>query len=328
MVKIAIDMMGGDDAPGIVLEAVERAVNDFKDLEIILFGDQNKCNINHGRVEVRHCTEAITMEDEPVRAIKRKKNSSMVRMAEAVKSGEADGCVSAGNTGALMSAGLFIVGRIKGVERPALVLTLPTVSGKGFVFMDVGANADAKAEHLLQYAQLGNIYAQKIRNIEQPSVALLNIGTEAAKGNTLTKKAFNLMEEQQDFHFAGNVEAKVLMDDAADVVVTDGYTGNMILKNLEGVAKSIGKMLKTTLLSNFKNKLAALVLRKDLNEITTKMDYAEYGGSVLLGLNGIVVKAHGSSNAKAFYSAIRQAKVAGELNIVDTMRETVGSKNG
>ncbi|MFH4906862.1 MULTISPECIES: phosphate acyltransferase PlsX [Staphylococcus] len=328
MVKIAIDMMGGDDAPGIVLEAVEKAVNDFKDLEIILFGDQNKCNINHGRVEVRHCTEAITMEDEPVRAIKRKKNSSMVRMAEAVKSGEADGCVSAGNTGALMSAGLFIVGRIKGVERPALVLTLPTVSGKGFVFMDVGANADAKAEHLLQYAQLGNIYAQKIRNIEQPSVALLNIGTEAAKGNTLTKKAFNLMEEQQDFYFAGNVEAKVLMDDAADVVVTDGYTGNMILKNLEGVAKSIGKMLKTTLLSNFKNKLAALVLRKDLNEITTKMDYAEYGGSVLLGLNGIVVKAHGSSNAKAFYSAIRQAKVAGELNIVDTMRETVGSKNG
>lgn len=328
MVKIAIDMMGGDDAPGIVLEAVEKAVNDFKDLEIILFGDQNKCNINHGRVKVRHCTEAITMEDEPVRAIKRKKNSSMVRMAEAVKSGEADGCVSAGNTGALMSAGLFIVGRIKGVERPALVLTLPTVSGKGFVFMDVGANADAKAEHLLQYAQLGNIYAQKIRNIEQPSVALLNIGTEAAKGNTLTKKAFNLMEEQQEFHFAGNVEAKVLMDDAADVVVTDGYTGNMILKNLEGVAKSIGKMLKTTLLSNFKNKLAALVLRKDLNELTTKMDYAEYGGSVLLGLNGIVVKAHGSSNAKAFYSAIRQAKVAGELNIVDTMRETVGSKNG
>src|SRR5699024_4839503 len=137
MVKIAIDMMGGDDAPGIVLEAVEEAVKDLKDLEIILFDDQNKCDINHERVEVRHCTEAKTIEDEPVRANKRKKDSSMVRMAEAVKSGEADGCVSAGNTGALMSAGLFIVGRIKGVERPALVLTLPTVSGKGFVFMDV-----------------------------------------------------------------------------------------------------------------------------------------------------------------------------------------------
>lgn len=317
-------MMGGDDAPQIVLEAVEKAVNDFKDLEIILFGDKDQCNLNHGRVEVRHCTEEITMEDEPVRAIKRKKDSSMVRMAEAVKSGEADGCVSAGNTGALMSAGLFIVGRISGVSRPALVVTLPTTSGRGFVFMDVGANADAKAEHLLQYAQLGNIYAQKIRGIEQPSVGLLNIGTEAAKGNALTKKAFNLMEEQNDFKFNGNVEAKGLMEDAADVIVTDGYTGNMILKNLEGVAKAFGKMFKETLLSSFKNKMAALVLRKDLQGLTRKMDYAEYGGSVLLGLDGIVVKAHGSSSAKAFYSAIRQAKIAGEQEIVKTMRETVG----
>lgn len=324
MVKIAIDMMGGDDAPQIVLEAVEQAVNDFKDLEIILFGDKDQCNLNHGRVEVRHCTEEITMEDEPVRAIKRKKDSSMVRMAEVVKSGEADGCVSAGNTGALMSAGLFIVGRISGVSRPALVVTLPTTSGKGFVFMDVGANADAKAEHLLQYAQLGSIYAQKIRGIEQPSVGLLNIGTEAAKGNALTKKAFNLMEEQNDFKFNGNVEAKGLMEDAADVIVTDGYTGNMILKNLEGVAKAFGKMFKETLLSSFKNKMAALVLRKDLQGLTRKMDYAEYGGSVLLGLDGIVVKAHGSSSAKAFYSAIRQAKIAGEQEIVKTMRETVG----
>ncbi|MEB7461707.1 phosphate acyltransferase PlsX [Staphylococcus succinus] len=327
MVKIAIDMMGGDEAPGIVLEAVKKAVNDFKDLEIILFGNQTQCNLNHDRVEVRHCTEEITMEDEPVRAIKRKKDSSMVRMAEAVKVGEADGCVSAGNTGALMSAGLFIVGRIKGVERPALVVTLPTISGKGFVFMDVGANADAKAEHLLQYAKLGNIYAQKIRGVQQPSVSLLNIGTEASKGNTLTKKAYSLMEAQQDFKFTGNIEAKALMTGEADVVVTDGYTGNMILKNLEGVAKSIGKMLKTTLLSSFKNKLAALVLRKDLNTLTTKMDYAEYGGSVLLGLNGIVVKAHGSSSAKAFYSAIRQAKIAGEQKIVETMKETVGEGN-
>ncbi|MGS0650477.1 phosphate acyltransferase PlsX, partial [Staphylococcus arlettae] len=266
----------------------------------------------------------ITMEDEPVRAIKKKKDSSMVRMAEAVKSGEADGCVSAGNTGALMSAGLFVVGRIKGVSRPALVLTLPTISGKGFVFMDVGANAEAKSEHLLQYAQLGNIYAQKIRGIKQPSVGLLNIGTEAAKGNSLTKTTFNLMESQNEFNFSGNVEAKSLMEDAADVVVTDGYTGNMILKNLEGVAKAFGKMFKQTLLSSFKNKLAALVLRKDLTQLTQKMDYAEYGGSVLLGIDGIVVKAHGSSSAKAFYSAIKQAKIAGEQEIVKTMRETVG----
>ena len=304
MVKIAVDMMGGDDAPGIVLDAVKKAVEDFKDLEIILFGDESQYNLSHERIEFRHCTEKIEMEDEPVRAIKRKKDSSMVKMAEAVKSGEADGCVSAGNTGALMSAGLFIVGRIKGVARPALVVTLPTTDGKGFVFLDVGANADAKAEHLLQYAQLGNIYAQKIRGIQNPSVSLLNIGTEAAKGNSLTKKAYDLFEKNQSFNFTGNIEAKTLMDGNVDVVVTDGYTGNMVLKNLEGTAKSIGKMLKETIMSSFKNKLAGAVLKKDLDTFAKKMDYSEYGGSVLLGLDGTVVKAHGSSNAKAFLSLI------------------------
>ena len=324
MVKIAVDMMGGDDAPGIVLDAVKKAVEDFKDLEIILFGDESQYNLSHERIEFRHCTEKIEMEDEPVRAIKRKKDSSMVKMAEAVKSGEADGCVSAGNTGALMSAGLFIVGRIKGVARPALVVTLPTTDGKGFVFLDVGANADAKAEHLLQYAQLGNIYAQKIRGIQNPSVSLLNIGTEAAKGNSLTKKAYDLFEKNQSFNFTGNIEAKTLMDGNVDVVVTDGYTGNMVLKNLEGTAKSIGKMLKETIMSSFKNKLAGAVLKKDLETFAKKMDYSEYGGSVLLGLDGTVVKAHGSSNAKAFYSAIRQAKIAGEENIVQIMTDTVG----
>lgn len=324
MVKIAVDMMGGDDAPGIVLDAVKKAVEDFKDLEIILFGDESQYNLSHERIEFRHCTEKIEMEDEPVRAIKRKKDSSMVKMAEAVKSGEADGCVSAGNTGALMSAGLFIVGRIKGVARPALVVTLPTTDGKGFVFLDVGANADAKAEHLLQYAQLGNIYAQKIRGIQNPSVSLLNIGTEAAKGNSLTKKAYDLFEKNQSFNFTGNIEAKTLMDGNVDVVVTDGYTGNMVLKNLEGTAKSIGKMLKETVMSSFKNKLAGAVLKKDLETFAKKMDYSEYGGSVLLGLDGTVVKAHGSSNAKAFYSAIKQAKIAGEENIVQIMKDTVG----
>ncbi len=267
------------------------------------------------------------MEDEPVRAIKRKKDSSMVKMAEAVKSGEADGCVSAGNTGALMSAGLFIVGRIKGVARPALVVTLPTIDGKGFVFLDVGANADAKPEHLLQYAQLGDIYAQKIRGIDNPKISLLNIGTEPAKGNSLTKKSYELLNQDHSLNFVGNIEAKTLMDGDTDVVVTDGYTGNMVLKNLEGTAKSIGKMLKDTIMSSTKNKLAGAILKKDLAEFAKKMDYSEYGGSVLLGLEGTVVKAHGSSNAKAFYSAIRQAKIAGEQNIVQTMKETVGESN-
>ncbi|WP_281186861.1 phosphate acyltransferase PlsX [Staphylococcus schleiferi] len=323
MVKLAVDMMGGDDAPNIVLEGVEKAVNDFEDLEIILFGDEKQCHIQHPRVEVRHTTEEITMEDEPVRAIKRKKDSSMVRMAEAVKNGEADACVSAGNTGALMSAGLFIVGRLPGVARPALVVTLPTVKGKGVVLLDVGANADAKAEHLYQNAVLGHIYAQKLRGIETPKVALLNIGTEAKKGNSLTKEAFNLMSKTEQFQFVGNIEAKSIMEDEADVIVTDGYTGNMILKNLEGIAKSFGKIIKNDLLHSVKNKLAALMMKKDIKHIAKQLDYTEYGGSVLLGLDGIVVKAHGSSNAKAFYSAIRQAKIAADTRIVENMREKV-----
>ncbi|QLK85844.1 phosphate acyltransferase PlsX [Staphylococcus sp. 17KM0847] len=327
MVKLAVDMMGGDDAPQIVLEAVERAVNDFEDLEIILFGDEAKCTVKHPRIEFRHTTEMITMEDEPVRAIKRKKESSMVRMAKAVKDGEAQGCVSAGNTGALMSAGLFIVGRLPGIARPALVVTLPTVSGKGVVFLDVGANADAKAEHLYQNAVLGHVYAMKLRGIDQPKVALLNIGTEAQKGNSLTKATYDLMSKSTQFNFVGNIEAKSIMEDEADVIVTDGYTGNMILKNLEGVAKSFGKIIKNDLLSNLKNKLALLVMKKDIKGIAKQLDYSEYGGSVLLGLGGIVVKAHGSSNAKAFYSAIRQAKIACETQIVENMREMVGEEN-
>lgn len=325
MVKIAVDMMGGDNAPHIVLEAVERAVKDFEDLEILLYGDASQCHIDHPRVTVHNTTEKITMEDEPVRAIKRKKDSSMVRMAEAVKNGEAGGCVSAGNTGALMSAGLFIVGRLPGVSRPALVVTLPTVSGKGVVFLDVGANADAKAEHLYQNAVLGHIYAANLRGIEQPKVALLNIGTEAQKGNSLTKKAYDLMSQTEVFDFVGNIEAKSIMEDTADVIVTDGYTGNMILKNLEGIAKSVGKIAKHSLLASFKNKIAALIMKKDIKALAKQLDYSEYGGSVLLGLSGIVVKAHGSSNAKAYYSAIRQAKIAVETSIVENMREKVGN---
>ena len=172
----------------------KKAVEDFKDLEIILFGDKEQYNLNHDRIDFRHCSEKLKWKMSQFVQLNVRKIVRWLKWQK-VKSGEADGCVSAGNTGALMSAGLFIVGRIKGVARPALVVTLPTTDGKGFVFLDVGANADAKAEHLLQYAQLGNIYAQKIRGINNPSVSLLNIGTEAAKGNSLTKKAYELFEK-------------------------------------------------------------------------------------------------------------------------------------
>ncbi|MGO2546196.1 MULTISPECIES: phosphate acyltransferase PlsX [Mammaliicoccus] len=327
MVKIAIDMMGGDEAPGIVIEAIKKAINDFPDLEILLYGDEKQYNYQHERVIFHHTDEVITMDDEPVRSIKKKKNASMVLMANAVKEGTAEACVSAGNTGALMSSGLFIVGRMKGIERPALVATFPTVTGKGFVFLDIGANSDAKPEHLVQYAKMGEIYAKQIRSIEKPSLALLNIGTEESKGNALTKRTYELLKEEKFDNFIGNIEAKSLLLDTCDVVVSDGYNGNMVLKTIEGTATGIFKMLKEAMTASPKNKLAALTLKKDLKQINNKMDSAEYGGSVLLGLNGVVVKAHGSSNERAFYNAIKQAKLAADTKLVDKMKKAVGEIN-
>lgn len=322
MIKIAVDLMGGDNAPDIVIEGVKQLLEKDPDVEILLFGDE-KYAFQHERVTFQHCTEVITMEDEPVRSIRRKKDASMVRMAEAVKYGEADACVSAGNTGALMSAGLFIVGRLPGVERPALALTLPTIDDKGFILLDMGANADAKPEHLSQYAQMGSIYAKSIRKIANPTVGLLNIGTEDKKGNALTRETFKLLSEQDTINFTGNVESKTLLLSAADVVVTDGFTGNMVLKTLEGTATGIFKMLKQELTKNMKNKLAAGVLNKDLQNLKGKMDYAEYGGAVLFGLNGIVIKAHGSSDGRAFYNALRQAKESVQEGVVEAMRKEV-----
>lgn len=327
MVKIAIDMMGGDEAPGIVIEAIKKAINDFPDLEILLYGDEKQYNYQHERVIFHHTDEVITMDDEPVRSIKKKKNASMVLMANAVKEGTAEACVSAGNTGALMSSGLFIVGRMKGIERPALVATFPTVTGKGFVFLDIGANSDAKPEHLVQYAKMGEIYAKQIRSIEKPSLALLNIGTEESKGNALTKRTYELLKEEKFDNFIGNIEAKSILLDTCDVVVSDGYNGNMVLKTIEGTATGIFKMLKEAMTASPKNKLAALTLKKDLKQINNKMDSAEYGGSVLLGLNGVVVKAHGSSNERAFYNAIKQAKLAADTKLVDKMKKAVGEIN-
>lgn len=325
MVKLAVDLMGGDNAPQIVLEGIQQLLNTYDDVEILLFGDEKYYTTTHERITFQHCTEVIEMTDEPVRSIRRKKDSSMVRMAEAVKYGEADACVSAGNTGALMSAGLFIVGRLPGVERPALALTLPTVDDKGFILLDMGANADAKSEHLEQYALMGDIYARSIRKISSPTIGLLNIGTEDKKGNALARETFPLLQAKDELNFIGNVESKDLLFSAADVVVTDGYTGNMVLKSLEGTANAIFKMLKEQLTKNVKNKIAAGVLKKDMGLVKDKMDYSEYGGAILFGLNGIVIKAHGSSDSRAFFNALRQGKETVEMNVLNAMREAIKS---
>ncbi|CAM3699662.1 phosphate acyltransferase PlsX [Mesobacillus zeae] len=323
--RLAIDSMGGDNAPKEIVLGAMRAVREYKDIHIVLVGDEEKIReylTNEERIEILHTEEAILGTDEPVRAVRRKKDASMVLAAREVAEGRADACLSAGNTGALMAAGLFIVGRIDGIERPALAPTLPTVGGEGFVLLDVGANADARPEHILQYALMGSIYSQKARGIDSPRVGLLNIGSEEKKGNELTKHAFTLLKDA-DINFIGNVEARDLLQGVADVVVTDGFTGNMVLKTIEGTALSVFGMLKSALTGSMKSKLAAAVLKPDLVVLKNKMDYTEYGGAGLFGLKAPVIKAHGSSDANAIFNALRQAREMVEHDVSGTIKRAI-----
>ncbi|GLC87435.1 phosphate acyltransferase PlsX [Lysinibacillus piscis] len=328
--KLALDGMGGDNAPKAVIEGALLALEQIPNLEIQLYGKQEKLEPFlkvHDRLTIVHCEEVIEGTDDPARAIRRKKDSSMAQMMEAVHEGRADACLSAGNTGALMAGGLFKVGRIEGIARPALATTLPTLDGKGFLMLDLGANADAKPEHLLQYAIMGNIYAQKVGGLQKPRVGLLNIGTEDKKGNDLTKAAFELLKEA-NFHFIGNVEARDLLNGVADVVVTDGFTGNMVLKSIEGTAGALFTMLKEAFMASTKTKISAVLMKNNLRELKNKMDYTEYGGAGLFGLQAPVIKAHGSSNANAIYNAIRQANTMVEYHVIDTITKTVGHVEG
>lgn len=323
--KLAVDGMGGDNAPQAIVEGVLMALEDFPKLEIDLYGDEQKMAPylkSHNRLTIVHCTEVVEADDDPARAVRRKKDSSMARMLDAVAEGKADACLSAGNTGALMAGGLFKVGRIEGVARPALATTLPTMNGDGFLMLDLGANADAKPENLLQYAIMGDIYVKKVRGIASPRVGLLNIGTEDKKGNELTKAAFSFLSEA-NFNFEGNVESRELLNGVADVVVTDGFTGNMVLKSIEGTAGTLFKMLKETFFASTKTKIAAALVKNDLKQLKEKMDYTEYGGAALFGLKAPVIKAHGSSNPRAIYSAIKQASIMVEHEVCETIAQTI-----
>ncbi|MDM5316567.1 phosphate acyltransferase PlsX [Fictibacillus sp. b24] len=327
--NIAIDAMGGDNAPQEIVKGALLAVEQYPELSITLVGDQDQIKKylpeNHS-FNIIHTVEVIETSEEPVRAVRRKKNSSMVLAANEVKTGKADAYISAGNTGALMASGLFYVGRIKGIERPALSPTLPTLDGNGFLFLDVGANMDAKPEHLLQYALMGSVYWQQVRGVEKPRVGLLNVGTESEKGNALTKAAFPLLQEA-DINFVGNVESRDLLMGAADVVVCDGFAGNLVLKSIEGTAISMFSMIKDQLTSSLTSKLAAGVLKPKLRGIKEKLDYTEYGGAGLFGLAAPVIKAHGSSNANAVLNAIRQTKNMVEKNVVSTIQNHIQSDN-
>lgn len=325
--KIAVDAMGGDNAPQAIVEGVMLAKQDFLDIEFQLYGKEaeiKKYITDEKNITIIHTDEKIASDDEPVKAIRRKKTASMVLAAQAVKNGEADAIFSAGNTGALLAAGLFIVGRIKNVERPGLMSTLPVMGepDKGFDMLDLGANADNKPEHLVQYAVLGSFYAEKVRNVQNPRVGLLNNGTEETKGSELTKKAFELLAADETINFVGNVEARELLNGVADVVVTDGFTGNAVLKSIEGTAMNMMSLLKTAILSEgVKGKMGALLLKNALRGMKDEMDYSKHGGAVLFGLKAPVIKTHGATGPDAVRYTIRQIHTMLETQVVPQLVE-------
>ncbi|HEL0678370.1 TPA: phosphate acyltransferase PlsX [Streptococcus equi subsp. zooepidemicus] len=325
MKKIAIDAMGGDYAPKAIVEGVNQAIEAFSDIEIQLYGDQSRIEsylVKSDRVSIVHTDEKINSDDEPAKAIRRKKNASMVLAARAVKDGRADAVLSAGNTGALLAAGLFIIGRIKGVDRPGLLSTLPTVDSSGFDMLDLGANAENTAEHLHQYAILGSFYAKHVRGIAKPRIGLLNNGTEATKGDSLRKEVYNLLASDSNLQFIGNVEARDLMSGVADVVVADGFTGNAVLKSIEGTAMSIMGQLKSAIAAGgVKAKLGALLLKGSLYDLKHTLDYSSAGGAVLFGLKAPLVKSHGSSDAKAIFHTIKQVRTMLETDVVGQLVE-------
>ena len=325
--KIAIDAMGGDHAPQ---EPVKGAIDALEhiDAHMVLIGDENqihqelkKYTYDTSRVSVVHTTEIISGEDKPVQAIKRKKDSSMVVGLLKLKDKELDGFVSAGNTGALLAGGLLRVGRIKGIDRPALCSVYPTSKGMS-ILTDAGANADCKPRNLLEFGIMGSLYAQNVLGMNNPRVGLANIGHEEGKGNALVIEAFDMLKEA-NLNFIGNVEARDIPEGATDIIVCDGFTGNIILKLSEGVVKSFSSMMKKVFMKSPLTKVAALLVKNGLGEMKKNMDYTEYGGAPLLGVKGLVVKAHGSSNAKAFMNAIRYAEKAAASGVVEKIAAEV-----
>lgn len=330
--RIVIDAMGGDNAPEATVEGALSAAAEWPDAQIVLVGDEGKLEpilskaaTKPANLSVRHASEVIGSDDEPVKAVRRKKDASMVVAGRMLKEGEADAMISAGNTGALMTTGLLVVGRMEGIERPALAPMIPTIDDVGVLALDLGANMDAKPEHLAQYALMGSLYRQKVQGIDSPRVGLLNVGTEAGKGNELTKNAYPLLE-QLPIRFVGNVEARDVLTAECDVLVCDGFAGNILLKSMEGTAGAIFSLLKEQFSSSLKSKLAAAVLMPELRGLKRKLDYTEHGGAPLLGLSKLVVKSHGSADGNAIKNAVRQARIAIQNQLVESISKEISGK--
>lgn len=304
-VKVVVDAMGGDDAPGVVLEGVGQAVAQDPSLTVILTGPEDVIvpfAAQHGNVIAHPTTEVIGMGEHPAEAVRRKKDSSIVVGCQLVKDGEAGGFFSAGSTGACMSAATLVIGRIKGVKRPAIATVLPSPVAK-VVFADMGANADCKPEYLVQFARMARVYAQVTLGIDNPSVGLLNIGEEETKGSEFAQECHRLMKEHVP-NFRGNAEGRALALGGFDVIVTDGFTGNVALKVYEGVGMALLAGLKETIYSTTKSKIGGLLIKDALSKFKDELSADKYGGAQLLGCKGVCLIGHGSSNAQAIYSGV------------------------
>ncbi|MDR0841169.1 MAG: phosphate acyltransferase PlsX [Christensenellaceae bacterium] len=327
--KLAIDVFGGDNAPQAVLEGCAAALGRYADIELLLFGDEPTMRaalaqypqLQGDRVTLHHAPQVIGCDEPPTQAVRGKKESSLVRALTAVREGEAACVVSAGSTGALLAGATFIVRRIQGVKRPALGMPLPSLTGQTML-MDCGANVDCKPSYLVQFAVMSSAYLTQVLGVQNPRIGLLNNGTEAEKGNALTKAAYALLKDAP-VNFAGNCEARDILSGAFDAVICDGFAGNVVIKNLEGLAEAIFTMLKRELTADVRSKLGAALAGPAFRRLKRVMDYTEYGGAPLLGAEGGVIKAHGSSNAKAFAAAIGQARNYALGHVSDAIREGI-----
>lgn len=330
--RVVIDAFGGDNAPAEIIKGAALASNELN-IDITLTGDrktiENCINENGlsfaGDLKIIHTEDVISMHDEPTSLVKAHKGSSMALAFVELAEGRADAFVSAGSTGAVVVGGTLIVKRIKGVKRPALAGLIPSPDGT-YMLMDMGANAECRPEMLVQFGIMANVYLEKVEGRNNPKIGLLNIGTEDTKGGELQKEAYRLMSEAP-FEFVGNIESREMPKGVCDAVITDGFTGNIALKLIEGTSTTLFKLIKQAMYKSLPNKLAALVLKKDLYGLKKMMDSSEVGGALLMGVSKPVVKAHGSSDARAIKNAVRQAVKFAETGVIDTVSKYISSDN-
>ena len=327
MYRIAVDVMSGEKSAAELIAGALKALKEEKEIELTLIGEYDiiseelaKTDFDSKRLKIENSDEIITMDESPIKALRKKKKATVNVGAKLLKKSKIDAFISPGNTGSVMAAGLLRVGRIKGVSRPPIAIQFPAVNGSTLV-LDNGANTDCSPENLKQFALMGQLYAENVMKIDNPKIALLNIGEEKTKGNNLTKESYEVLSNDQRIkNFIGNVEGRDIFSNKVDVVVTDGFVGNIVLKTTEGAASFFLDLIKESFKTNLRSKIAAFLIKPYLKKVLNKIDYRQYGGAPLLGINGVVIISHGGSDGTAIYNAIKAAKRTVKEDIVKLIK--------